>query len=262
MLSIENIEVVYDEVIYAVKGVSVKVPDGQIVTLLGPNGAGKTSILRAMSGILKSREGEITGGNIFLDGQSIAGHPPEKVRRAGIYLIPEGGGLFEDLTVEENLRLGLLHSRGDQADGLGKAWEWFPVLQQRAWVRAGYLSGGEQQMLALARALLARPKVLMLDEPSLGLAPLIVDELFGFIRKINEEEGISILLIEQNARRALAIASYGYIMENGKIVLDAPAGELLQDKEVKEFYLGFGQGSKRRSYRDVKHYKRTKRWLS
>lgn len=263
MFKVQNLEVVYNDVIYAVKSSSVVVPDGKIVALLGPNGAGKTTILRAIAGILKSQAGEITGGEIELDGKVLNKVSPELIRASGVYLVPEGGGLFEDLTAEENLRLGLLGATGTEArEGLARAWEWFPNLKRRSKVRAGYLSGGEQQMLALARVRLAKPKILMLDEPSLGLAPLIVEELFSYIKRLNAEQGISILLVEQNAASALGIADYGYIMENGKIVMDAPASELIQDKEVREFYLGLGASASKRSYRDVKHYKRKKRWLS
>lgn len=262
MLKVENIELVYNDVINAVKSSSLQVSEGQIVTLLGPNGAGKTSLLRAISGILRSQNAEITSGQIYMGDTKISGLEPEAIFKQGIFLIPEGGGLFEDLTTQENLQIGL-NTRSSQADeGIEKIWSWFPNLKERANIRAGYLSGGEQQMLALGRAMLIKPKLLMLDEPSLGLAPLIVEELFTFIKRLNAEEGMSILLVEQNARKALEVASYGYVMENGKIVFDAPAVDLVKDKEIQEFYLGAGKETKKRSYRDVKHFKRKKRWLS
>lgn len=261
MLQVENLEVVYDNVIFAVKGVSIKVEEGKVVAALGPNGSGKTTMLRAIAGILKSQEGEITGGNVRFQGHDLSKLPPEKIRTLGLSLIPEHGGLFGDLTTEENLRLGAA-SVGRKSASLDKVWEWFPRLHERAKVRAGYLSGGEQQMLALGRVLLAKPKLLMLDEPSLGLAPTIVQELFSFIKRLNKEEGVTILLVEQNAALTLGIADYGYILENGRIVLDGKSTDLLADKEVRQYYLGLGQESQRRSYRDAKHYKTRKRWLS
>lgn len=261
MLRLENLEVVYDGVIFAVKGVSIHVPEGKVVAALGPNGSGKTTTLRAIAGILKSQEGEVTGGTIRFEGRDINKLPPEKIHGLGLSLIPEHGGLFSDLTVEENLRLGAA-SAGRKGAGLDKVWEWFPWLQKRARVRAGYLSGGEQQMLAMGRVLLAKPRLLMLDEPSLGLAPTIVKELFSFIQRLNKEEGVTILLVEQNAALTLGIADYGYILENGRIVLTGTATDLLADKEIRQYYLGLGQQSERRSYRDAKHYKTRKRWLS
>ncbi|MDT3700926.1 MAG: ABC transporter ATP-binding protein [Thermincola sp.] len=261
MLQVENLEVVYDDVIYAVKGVSINVEEGKVMAALGPNGSGKTTMLRAIAGILKSQEGEVTGGNIRFNDHDLTKIPPEKIYSLGLSLIPEHGGLFSDLTTEENLRLGAA-SVGRQGASLDKVWEWFPRLHERAKVRAGYLSGGEQQMLAMGRALLSKPKLLMLDEPSLGLAPTVVKELFSFIQRLNKEEGVTILLVEQNASLTLGIADYGYILENGRIVLDGTAKDLLADKEVRQYYLGLGQESQRRSYRDAKHYKTRKRWLS
>ncbi len=263
MLEVQNLEVVYDRVIFAVKGVSIKVPEGGIVAVLGPNGSGKTTILRAVAGILKSQKGDITFGQVKFDGQSIADLPPDQIRRLGLCLLPERGGIFDELTVDENLRLGaILGPSGDFQNRLEKAWDWFPRLKDRRKIRSGYLSGGEQQMLALARVLLARPRFLMLDEPSLGLAPIIVDEIFAFIKRLNAEENISVLIVEQNAARALSIASYAYVLENGKTVLDGGTSDLLKDKEIKEFYLGIGGEGTRRNYRNIKHYKRRKRWLS
>lgn len=260
MLQVENLEVVYDDVIYAVKGVSIKVEEGKVVAALGPNGSGKTTMLRAIAGILKSQDGEVTGGNIRFAGHDLIKYPPEKIRNLGLSLIPEHGGLFSDLTTEENLRLGA--TAGRKSASLDKVWEWFPRLHERAKVRAGYLSGGEQQMLALGRVLLSKPRLLMLDEPSLGLAPTVVQELFSFIQRLNKEEGVTILLVEQNAALTLGIADNGYILENGRIVLDGAAKDLLADKEVRQYYLGLGQESQKRSYRDAKHYKTRKRWLS
>lgn len=261
MLEVENLEVVYDNVISAVKGISIKVEEGNVVAALGPNGSGKTTMLRAIAGILKSQEGEITGGKVRFEGHDLSKLPPEKIRNLGLSLIPEHGGLFGDLTTEENLRLGAV-SGGHKGVSLDKVYEWFPRLHERAKVRAGYLSGGEQQMLALGRVLLAKPRMLMLDEPSLGLAPSVVQDLFSFIQRLNKEEGVTILLVEQNAALTLGIADYGYILENGRIVLDGASKELLADKEIRQYYLGLGQESQRRSYRDTKHYKTRKRWLS
>lgn len=263
MLQVTNLEVVYDEIIYAVKGVSLRLDQGGIVAVLGPNGSGKTSILRAIAGILKSQEGAITGGAIEYAGKRLNRLPPERIARLGLTLIPEGGGLFEDLTVQEHLQLALATSgRPEARSDLQRVWSWFPRLKDRLQTRAGYLSGGEQQMLALARVLLVRPAVLLMDEPCLGLAPLVVRELFGFLKRLNEEEKVSVLLVEQNAAMALSIASYGYVLENGRVVLDGPASQLLQDREVREYYLGTGQRERKRNYREAKHYKTRKRWLS
>lgn len=266
MLLVENLEVVYNEVISAVKGISIKLPIGDIIAILGPNGSGKTSILRAIAGILKSQEGEITGGTVSLDGNQINGFPPEKVASLGIHLIPEGGGLFDDLTVLEHLRLA--HSFSKAAKGkigdksFEKVWDWFPRLKERAMIKAGYLSGGEQQILALSMVLIIKPRILLMDEPSIGLAPVIVKELFSFLQRLNADEKMTVLLVEQNAFMALDVAKHGYILENGIIVLDGPSADLLVDKQVQEYYLGVGDKGSRRSYKDVKHYKTKKRWLS
>jgi branched-chain amino acid transport system ATP-binding protein len=261
VLRVQNIEVVYDDVILVLKGLSLEVPTGGIVALLGSNGAGKSTTLKAVSGLLHAEEGEVTDGTILLDGERIDGLPPEEIVRRGVFQVMEGRRVFEDLTVEENLVMGG-YTRRDRAGlkrDLALCYDYFPRLRERRSNLAGYLSGGEQQMLAISRALMARPKLMMLDEPSLGLAPLLVREIFGIIRRINEEEKTTILLVEQNARLALSLASYGYIMENGRVVLDGPSEKLATNEDVKEFYLG-AAGEK--SYRNVKFYRRRKRWLS
>jgi branched-chain amino acid transport system ATP-binding protein len=262
MLSVNNIEVVYNDVILVLRGVSLEVPKGEIVALLGANGAGKSTTLKAISGLLKTEDGEVTRGDITFRGQRIDGTDPEKIVRGGIFQVMEGRRIIADMTVHENLRLGA-HTRRDsgvQAD-LDMVYEYFPRLKERTGL-AGYLSGGEQQMLAIGRALMARPDLVLMDEPSMGLSPLLVREVFSIIRRINQDQGITILLVEQNARLALMAANYGYIMENGKVVLDGTADELLNNEDVKEFYLGKGaEGSERKSFRNLKSFKRRKRWL-
>lgn len=264
LLTVNNIEVVYNHVILVLKGLSLQVDEGAIVSLLGSNGAGKTTTLKAISGFLPLEEGEITDGWIEFDGRSLGGEPPHKRVRQGIFQVLEGRRIFEELTVEENLTCGAYIRKKTPAlkDDLAKCFSYFPVLQGRLKRTAGYLSGGEQQMLAISRALLARPKLMMLDEPSLGLAPILVDEIFGIIRDINKNEGTTILLVEQNAQIALSVSTYGFIMENGRVVLDGPVERLLNDPDVQEFYLGVGASGTRKNYRDIKHYKRRKRWLS
>jgi branched-chain amino acid transport system ATP-binding protein len=264
LLRVNNLEVVYNHVVLVLKGLSLAVPRGAVVALLGSNGAGKSTTLKAISGFLPLEDGEITDGGIEWEGGDLAGLAPHQIVRRGIFQVMEGRRIFEDLTVEENLACGA-YTRSDRAgvaQDLDKCFAYFPVLKKRLRQTAGYLSGGEQQMLAISRALLARPRLLMLDEPSLGLAPLLVEEIFAIIAEINRREGATILLVEQNARMALAVSSYGYIMENGRVVLDGPVDRLLDDQDVQEFYLGLGQQGRRRSYREVKHYKRRKRWLS
>ena len=263
MLTVNNIEVIYDDVILVLKGLSLHVPKGQIVAVLGSNGAGKTTTLKAISGLLKTEEGEVTDGTIIFDGERIDRLPPEEVVRRGVFQVMEGRRVFEDLTVEENIVMGG-YSRRDRA-GLRRdfalCFDYFPRLKERRRKLAGYLSGGEQQMLAISRALMARPKMMMLDEPSLGLAPLLVKEIFRIVKRINQEEKTTLLLVEQNANLALSIADYGYIMENGRVVLDGEPDKLRANEDVKEFYLGSGAGEKK-SYRNLKFYKRRKRWLS
>jgi len=264
MLKVKNIEVVYSDVILVLKGLSLQVEEGNVVALLGANGAGKSTTLKAISGLLKSEEGKVTDGNIEFLGERINGREPEDIVKRGIFQVMEGRRVFEDLTVEENLVCGG-YTRKDKKrvkEDFGKVYGYFPRLKERRKQLAGYLSGGEQQMLAIGRAYMARPKLMLLDEPSLGLSPLLVKEIFGIIRMINREEGTTILLVEQNARVALAISDYGYIMENGKIVLDGDAEKIRENEDVKEFYLGLTDVGSRKSYRDVKHYKRRKRWLS
>ncbi len=265
MLKVNNVEVIYSDVILVLKGLSMVVPQGKIVALLGANGAGKSTTLKAISGLLKSEEGEVTDGEILFEGRKINGRDPEEIVRKGIFQVMEGRRMFEDLTVEENLRCGA-HTRKDGKKNVKADYErvftYFPPLKERRKGLAGYLSGGEQQMLAIGRALMARPKLMLLDEPSLGLSPLLVMEIFGIIKDINEKEKTTILLVEQNARVALSISSYGYIMENGKVVLDGETEKLINNEDVKEFYLGMTEVGTRKSYRDIKHYKRRKRWLS
>ena len=261
MLEVSNLEVVYHSVLLVLKGVSLKVPAGSIVALLGPNGAGKTSTLRAITGMLTVHEGRVTKGAINWRGETLLRKRPEVVVRQGIAQVMEGRRVLVDLTVEDNLRAGA-HSqrRSAMREGLERAYERFPVLWERRRVHAGYLSGGEQQMLAIARALMSRPQILLMDEPSLGLAPKIVADVGRLIRSINDD-GVGILLVEQNAALALSLADYGYIMENGRIVLDGPAETLREDKDIQEFYLGMERDGQR-SYRNVKHYRRKKRWLA
>ncbi|RJP53036.1 MAG: ABC transporter ATP-binding protein [Anaerolineaceae bacterium] len=260
MLLLNNIEVIYSDVIQVLRGVSMQAPEGKIVALLGANGAGKTTTLRAISGLLRAQEGKVTRGNIEFGGQRIDNLDPENIVRLGIIQVLEGRRLFRHLTVEENLLLGGI-ARGGIARDLEQVYEYFPRLKDLRRRVSGYLSGGEQQMLVIGRGLMAHPKLMMLDEPSLGLAPLLVQEIFEEIKKMSEREGMAIILVEQNARLALKIADYAYVMENGRVVLDGPAAQLAENEDIKEFYLGLTQVGERKSYRDVKHYKRRKRWL-
>ena len=262
MLEIENLEVVYDRVIRVLDGVSFTVPEGRIVALLGANGAGKTTVLRAISGLLDVHEGEITKGRVRLDGEPIHRAGAAAIVGRGITQVLEGRRIFAELTVEENLRLGAhTRPRGEVREDLERAFELFAVLGERRRDVAGYLSGGEQQMLAMGRALMARPRYLLLDEPSLGLAPRLVRQIRELIAEIHRR-GTTVLLVEQNAAMALAIADHGYVMENGRVVMDKPARELLEDDDVREFYLGLHPQGHSKSFRDVKHYRRRKRWLS
>jgi branched-chain amino acid transport system ATP-binding protein len=261
ILSVNNLEVVYDDVIHVLRGVSLSVEAGRIVALLGANGAGKTTLLRALSGLLDVHDGEVTKGSVTFDGRAIHGLPPTKIAALGIKQVLEGRRIFAELTVEENLRVGGHVAPRDIKANLERVFGLFPVLAQRRKRTAGYLSGGEQQMLAMGRALMSQPRCLLLDEPSLGLAPLIVQQIRDLIVEINAS-GTTVLLVEQNATMALSIAEHGYVMENGKIVMDKPAKELLDDSDVREFYLGLGAEGSTKSFRDVKHYKRRKRWLS
>ena len=264
MLEVANLEVVYNEVVLVLRGLSIEVGDGQIVALLGANGAGKTTTTRAISGLLDVHDGEITKGSVTFDGERIDGKEPSAIVRSGLTQVLEGRRVFAELTVDENLVAGGITNtdRASIAEAHERVMTMFPVLADRRRATAGYLSGGEQQMLAIARALMVNPKLLILDEPSLGLAPKLVAQIRDIIVDINKA-GTSVLLIEQNAVMALSIADYGYIMETGKVVMDGPASKLLGDEDVQEFYLGLhGDEGERKSFRDVKHYKRRKRWLS
>jgi branched-chain amino acid transport system ATP-binding protein len=264
MLQLNNVEVVYDRTILVLRGVSFEVPQGQIVALLGSNGAGKSTTLKTISGILRPERGEVTAGAVELDGVRIDHREPADIVKRGIAQVMEGRRTFQLLTTEENLIAGA-HTRRNKAQVLRDielVYEYFPGLAERKHVKAGYLSGGEQQMLAIGRGLMSRPKVMLLDEPSLGLAPLLVEEIFEIIQRLNKDEGVTVLLVEQNAVMALSIANYGYIMENGRIVLDGVAETLRDNADIKEFYLGLSEAGARKNYREVKHYRRRKRWLS
>jgi len=263
MLVLNNIEVMYLNVILVLKGVSLEVGEGKIVALLGANGAGKTTTLKAVSGLLHTEEGEVTDGSIEFDGRRIDKIDPEDIVEMGIVQVMEGRPLFQHLTTEENLRIGgySRHDGGDIKKDLDMVYQYFPKLKDLHNRTSGYLSGGEQQMLVVGRAIMSHPKLMLLDEPSLGLAPLVVQEIYEIVHRFNAEEATSILIVEQNARAALSIAEYGYVMENGKVVLDGPAPKLQENEDVREFYLGLSQVGEKKSYREVKHYKRRKRWL-
>ncbi len=264
MLEVNNIEVVYNDVILVLKGISLSVPEKGIVALLGANGAGKTTTLKAISGVLTLQNGKLEGGSVLFKQEPIHTRYPDAIVRLGISMVPEGRRIFDELTVLENLMIGA-YSRPERSavkSDLDMVFQYFPVLKERQNQRSVYLSGGEQQMLAVGRALMSRPKLIMLDEPSLGLAPLVIRNIFTILRQINREQGTALLLVEQNAKLALKFSSYGYIMENGKIVMDGPCLELMENEDVKEFYLGITQEAERKNYSEVKHYKRRKRWLS
>ncbi|MGD9617126.1 MAG: ABC transporter ATP-binding protein [Alphaproteobacteria bacterium] len=264
MLALNNIEVVYDGVILVLKGVSLNAEQGRITTLLGANGAGKTTTLKAISGLLHTERGEVTKGAVELDGERLDRLQPYDVVKRGVVQVFEGRRVFENLTVEENLVAGA-HTRRHGAEiraGIDRVFASFPVLKERRGQTAGYLSGGEQQMLVIGRALMSDPKVILLDEPSLGLAPMIIETIFGVIRRLRDEQRITVLLVEQNAALALDIADHGYVMENGRIVLEGPADSLRQNSDIKEFYLGLNEAGARKSYRETKNYRRRKRWLS
>ncbi len=264
LLEVNNIEVIYNHVILVLKGVSLKVPKGGITALLGGNGAGKTTTLKAISNLLHSERGEVTKGTITYRGKRVAGLNPSDMVKAGVIQVMEGRHCFEHLTVEENLLTGA-YTRHDgkaaiEAD-LEKVYSYFPRLKERRRSQAGYTSGGEQQMTAIGRALMSKPEMILLDEPSMGLAPQLVEEIFEIVKNLNEQEGVSILLAEQNTNVALRFAHYGYILESGRVVMDGPAAELRENPDVKEFYLGVSDEG-RRSFRDVRSYRRRKRWLS
>jgi branched-chain amino acid transport system ATP-binding protein len=261
MLRVRNLEVVYDDVVGVLRGTSIEVPRGSVVALLGANGAGKTTLLRAVTGLLGPHRGEITKGSVELEGADVTGADPAEIVRRGLAQVMEGRRIFGQMTVEENLRAGAYtrRSRGEVREAFGRVLELFPLLAGRRGSTAGYLSGGEQQMLAIGRALMASPRLLLLDEPSLGLAPKMVEQVRDIIVRIHGQ-GTSVLLVEQNAVMALKIADHGYVMEVGKIVKDGPAAELLADEDIREFYLGAVAGDGHRSFADVKSYRRRKRW--
>ena len=263
-LTVNNIEVIYDHVILVLKGVSLEVPQGGIVALLGANGAGKTTTLKAISNLLRAERGEVTKGTIEFAGKRVDRLTPNDLVRMGVCQVMEGRHCFQHLTVEENLLTGAFTrkgTRGQIAEALEKVYHYFPRLKQRRGSQSGYTSGGEQQMTAIGRALMARPTMILLDEPSMGLAPQIVEEIFEIVRDLNTNERVSFLLAEQNTMVALRFANYGYILENGRVVMDGEARELATNEDVKEFYLGLSTAG-RKSFRDVKHYRRRKRWLA
>jgi branched-chain amino acid transport system ATP-binding protein len=264
ILSVNNIEVIYDRVILVLKGVSLDVPEGRIVALLGANGAGKTTTLKAVSNLLRAERGEVTKGTISFNGEEVSKLTPDAMVKRGCIQVMEGRHCFEHLTIEENLLTGAYTRRDGRSNvhaDLEMVYTYFPRLKERRASLAGYTSGGEQQMTAIGRALMSRPKMILLDEPSMGLAPLLVEEIFEIVRELNEKEGVSFLLAEQNTSIALRYADFGYILESGRVVLDGAADVLRDNEDVKEFYLGIA-GGERKSFRDTKHYKRRKRWLA
>jgi branched-chain amino acid transport system ATP-binding protein len=264
LLAVNNIEVIYNHVILVLKGVSLSVPEGGIVALLGANGAGKSTTLKAISNLLRAERGEVTKGSVEYRGERVDRLTPNDLVRRGVIQVMEGRHCFGHLTVEENLMTGAFTRADGQAQVRGDlemVYSYFPRLKERRLSLAGYTSGGEQQMTAIGRALMSRPRMVLLDEPSMGLAPQLVEEIFDIVARLNRQEGVSILLAEQNTNMALRFASYGYILENGRVVLDGAAGTLRQNEDVKEFYLGMGAGG-RKSFREVKHYRRRKRWLA
>jgi branched-chain amino acid transport system ATP-binding protein len=264
MLVLSNVEVMYSNVILVLKGVSLEVQEGQIVVLLGANGAGKTTTLKAVSGLLYTETGEVTDGDIVFQDQSVKAISPHRIVERGIVQVQEGRRIFEHFSVEEELKVGAyVGGRGSSfKQDVEMIYGYFPRLKDLRRRTCGLLSGGEQQMLVIGRALITRPKLMMLDEPSLGLSPMLVEEIFAIIKRINEDEETSILLVEQNAMLSLSIGDYGYVMENGRIVMDGPAAQLRDNEDIKEFYLGLSEVGHRKSYKDIKHYKRRKRWLA
>lgn len=264
MLQINNIEVVYMNVIQVLRGVSLEVGDGRIIALLGANGGGKTTTLKAVSGLLKTEEGEVTSGSIDFNGKRIDRYGPEAIAAMGISQVMEGRRVLEHLSVEENLLVGA-YCRKDRnviKKDMEMVFDYFPYIRRLRRQTSGYLSGGEQQMLVIGRALMARPELILLDEPSLGLAPLIVQEIYEIIQGINAEQKMAILLVEQNARAALGIADYGYVIENGRVAMGGPADHLRGNEDIQEFYMGLSSEGTKKSYREVKHYRRKKRWLA
>lgn len=262
MLTLANIEVMYASVILVLRGISLELHEGTILALLGSNGAGKTTTLKAISGLLHTELGEVTAGSIEYNGERIDKLGPEEIAKRGILQVIEGRLVLGHLTAEENLLLGgYIVKNADTKRDLDLVYDYFPKLRLLTNKKSGYLSGGEQQMVVMGRAVMGHPKVMLLDEPSLGLAPLMVEEIYQIIERFNTEEKTSVLLVEQNARAALEIAAYGYVMENGRVVLDGPASSLTENEDIKEFYLGLSAMGKKKSYSDVRHYKRRKRWL-
>jgi len=264
VLKVNNIEVLYQEVILALKGVSLEVPPHGIVALLGANGAGKSTTLKAISGLLKHENGHVAEGSIEFLGERIDRKSAEEIARMGIIQVIEGRRVFEHLTVEQNLRVGghLRADRGTVSAGLEMVYHYFPRLKERRNVAAGFVSGGEQQMLVIGRALMARPKLLLLDEPSMGLAPLLIKEIFEIVTQLNQKEGIPVLVVEQNAKLALSVAGYAYVLENGRVVMDGDSEKLRENPDIRDFYLGLTDLGTRKSFRAIKHYKRRKRWVS
>ncbi len=263
LLELNNVEVIYSDVILVLKGVSLAVPEATIVALLGANGAGKTTTLKAISGLLHSEEGEVSSGSIHFRGGPIHREEPQNIVRMGIVQVMEGRRILQHMTVEQNLIVGGKAHKTSQElkDALDRVFGYFPKLREMRGRVSGYLSGGEQQMLVIGRALMAKPRLMLLDEPSLGLAPLIVGEIFDLVQRLQSDENLSILLVEQNARAALAISEHGYVLENGRIVLEGTGEELRENEDIKEFYLGMNLSGEVKSFKDVKHYKRRKRWL-
>lgn len=263
MLKLNNIEVKYVNVILVLKGVSLEVGEGKIIALLGANGAGKSTTLKAISGLLNVEDGRVTDGTVEFDGVRIENRNPEAVTKMGIAQVLEGHRHFEHLTVEENIKAGayLTASNSVMKNDLDKVYSYFPRLKELRNRTSGYLSGGELQMLVIGSALMSHPKLLLLDEPSLGLSPMLVEEIFEIVGRINRDEGAAVLIVEQNAMAALSLAEYGYVMENGRVVLDGPTNKLIDNEDIKEFYLGLSEVGKKKSYREVKHYRRRKRWL-
>lgn len=263
ILKIKNIEVRYHEVILVLKGVSIEVPKGGIIALLGANGAGKSTTLKAISGLLKVEDGEVTDGAIDFEGRHIHHERAAHIAKMGIVQVIEGRRVFEHLTVEENLKVGAhLRKTGSVREGLEMVYHYFPRLREKRTETAGFVSGGEQQMTVVGRALMTEPKLVLLDEPSMGLAPMLIHEIFNIIMQLNKDQHISILLVEQNAKLALNVAPYAYVMETGRIVMDDSSEKLSENEDIKDFYLGLSDKGGKKSFRDVKHYKRRKRWLS
>ena len=263
MLKLNNVEVRYSNVILVLRGISLEVPDGSIIAMLGGNGVGKTTILKAISGLLRTEEGEVTHGSIEFEGQRIDKTNPEDIARKGIIQVLEGAQVLEHLNVEENLMAGaaIVPSRAKIKKDLESVYHYFPQLKDLRKKTSGYISGGERQMLVIGRALMAHPGMILLDEPSLGLAPKLVKDIFKIIHEINKNQKTSVLLVEQNAKMALSLAEYGYVIENGRVVLDGPAESLRENEDIKEFYLGLSNLGEKKGYRDIKHYRRRKRWL-